>query len=125
MFVRPASGWGGALSQTAELMASDGAKNEVLGRSLAVSGEVIAAGARFREVGKSTDQGAVYVFVRPGSGWADATQTAELTASNGTTGDSLGRSTAVAGATIVVGAPDHEVGKNLAQGAVYVFGAPR
>ena len=125
VFVRPASGWGGALSQAAELTASDGAKNEVLGRSLAVSGNVIATGARFREVGKSTDQGAVYVFVKPSSGWANATQTAELTASNGATGDSLGRSIAVAGATIVAGAPDHAVGRNLAQGSVYAFGVPR
>jgi trimeric autotransporter adhesin len=125
VFVMPASGWGGALSQKAELTASDGAKNEVLGRSLAVSGNVIATGARFREVGKSTDQGAVYVFVKPSSGWANVAQTVELTASNGTTGDSLGRSIAVAGDTIIAGAPDHAVGRNLAQGSVYAFGAPR
>jgi hypothetical protein len=125
VFVMPASGWAGSPPQTAELTASDGAKNEALGRSLAVSGDVIVAGARFREVAKSTDQGAVYVFVEPSPGWANATQAAELTASNGTIGDSLGRSVAVAGDTLVVGAPDHEVGKNLAQGAVYAFGAPR
>jgi hypothetical protein len=124
VFAMPASGWAGSPSQTAELTAADGAENEALGRSLAVSGDVIAAGARFREVGKSTDQGAVYVFVKPSLGWANATQTAELTASNGTTGDSLGRSVAVARDTLVVGAPDHAVGKNLAQGAVYTFGAP-
>lgn len=124
VFTMPASGWAGALTQTAELTASDGAKDELLGSSLAVSGNAIVAGASSKEVDKNLDQGAAYVFVRPASGWANATQTAELTASNGATGDSLGRSVAVAGQTIVVGAPDHEVRKVLAQGAVYTFAEP-
>jgi hypothetical protein len=125
VFVMPASGWAGSLTQTAELTASDGVENEVLGRSLAVSGNTIVAGARFKVIGKNAEQGAVYVFVMPASGWAGSlTQTAELTASNGTAGDSLGRSVAVSGDTIVAGAPDHAVGKSLAQGATYVFAAP-
>jgi FG-GAP repeat len=124
VFVRPVAGWAGSLHPTAQLTASDAAKNEAFGRSLSVAGDVVAAGARYKEVAENTDQGAVYVFVGGASGWATATQTAELTASNGTTGDSLGRSVAVAGDTIVAGAPDHAVGRNLAQGAVYVFGDP-
>ncbi len=121
VFLRPAAGWGGSLTQTAELTASDGVKNELLGRSVAVSGNTIVAGAGFKEVGKNADQGAVYVFVKPVSGWANATQTTELTAANGTAGDGLGKSVAVSGNTIVAGAPGHAVGKNLAQGAAYAF----
>ena len=34
-------------------------------------------------VGSNSDQGTAYVFAEPGSGWADMTQTAELTASDG------------------------------------------
>jgi hypothetical protein len=121
VFVMPATGWAGSLTQAAALTASDGARNELFGRSLAVSGNAIVVGQGFTEVGKNAEQGAVYVFVKPASGWANATQTAELTASNGTAGDGLGRSVAVSGDTIVAGAPDHEVGKSLAQGAAYMF----
>jgi hypothetical protein len=121
VFARPASGWGGPLSEAAELTAADGAKDDALGRPLAISGDVVVAGSRFTEVANSIDQGAAYVFARPAAGWVSATQTAELTAADGATGDSLGRAVAVSGGTVVVAAPDHRVGRKLAQGAVYVF----
>ncbi len=122
VFVKPASGWAGALTETAELTASDGAKNEALGGSTAISGDAIVTGATFRKVGKNPEQGAVYVFVKPASGWAGSlAQTAELTAAGGTAGDSLGRSVAISESTIIAGAPDRKVARTLAQGAVYVF----
>jgi hypothetical protein len=121
VFRRPASGWAGSLTQAAELTVADGSEHEALGRSIAIWGGAIVAGADFREVGKNAEQGAVYVFVRPSSGWANATQADELIAANGTTGDSFGRSVAISGNTIVAGAPDHEVAANLGQGAVYAF----
>jgi hypothetical protein len=121
VFTMPASGWVGSLAQPAVLSASDGAKDEVLGRSLAISGNTIVAGASSKQVGKNAEQGAVYVFEKPASGWADITQTAELSASDGTAGDSLGRSVAASGETIAAGAPDHEVRRVIAQGAVYAF----
>ncbi len=121
VFVMPASGWRGSVSQIAELTVSDGAKNELLGRSLAIFGNTVVAGASAREIGASSEQGEVYVFVKPASGWENVTPAADLIASNGTTGDDLGRSVAVSGKTIVAGAPDHEVRGELAQGAVYAF----
>jgi hypothetical protein len=48
-------------------------------------------------------------------------QQAELTASDGVGGDEFGYSIAVSGSTVVVGAPEHKVGANAQQGAVYVF----
>jgi FG-GAP repeat len=48
-------------------------------------------------------------------------QQAELTATDGGTGDYFGASIAVSGNTVVVGAPQHTVGSNSAQGAAYVF----
>ena len=52
-----------------------------------------------------TDSGAAYVFTKPGSGgWADATETAKLTASDGAVDDEFGISVAVHGETVVVGA---------------------
>jgi hypothetical protein len=124
VFVKPTSGWSGSLTDTAELTASDAAKREVLGGSVAVSGDAIVAGATFKQVGPNAEQGAAYVFVRPSSGWANATQTEQLTASDGAAGDSLGRAVALAGDTILAGAPDRKVAANLGQGAVYAFVNP-
>ena len=123
LFSEPASGWANE-TQTAELTASDGGFGDGLGTSVAVSGSTIIAGAPFHEVGSNVGQGAVYVFSEPASGWADATQTAELTATDGGTHDLLGFSVAIQGSTIVAGAPLHQEGVNPGPGAVYVFIEP-
>jgi hypothetical protein len=123
VFVEPTSGWAGSLTQTARLTASDAGKDDVLGGALAIAGRVIVAGAPGHTTGKNVEQGAAYVFVEPTSGWADATETYELTGSNGAAGDRFGRAVAVAasGEAIIVGAPDREVVGELGQGAVYAF----
>jgi trimeric autotransporter adhesin len=121
VFVKPASGWAGSVGQAAVLTASDGVKNELLGRSIAISGDTIVAGASSREVAANPEQGEVYVFVKPASGWTNAAPLDTLSASEGADGDSLGRSVALSGDTVVAGAPDHEVRRSLAQGAAYVF----
>jgi hypothetical protein len=119
VFVRPASGWANG-TQTAELTASDGASNENVGNAVALSGDVIAVGAFDHNVSSNTAQGAAYVFVRPASGWANGTQTAELTASDGAFSDYLGSGVGVTGNVIVAGA----YGRNSGQGAAYAFVAP-
>ena len=124
-FTMPASGWAGSLSQSAELTASDGAASDRLGSSVAISGQTIVAGAPTRKVGSNEQQGAVYMFTMPASGWAGSlSQSAELTASDGATLDRLGSSVAISGETTVAGAPDHEVDKRAKQGAAYVFTMP-
>jgi hypothetical protein len=76
-------------------------------------------------VGSQAGQGAVYVFVMPPGGWpSTATQTAELTASDGAANDQLGSSVAIAGNTVVAGAVNHEVGSVVQQGAAYLFAMP-
>jgi hypothetical protein len=121
VFTKPASGW---VSETeaAKLTASDGAANDLLGASVAVSGDTVVAGAPDAKVGSNAFQGAAYVFTKPVSGWASETEAAKLTASDGGAGDQLGSSVAVSGDTIVAGAPFAKVGSNTAQGAAYVFG---
>ena len=74
--------------QQAELTASD--LGGLLGASVAISGNTIVAGAPEATVNGNPYQGAVYVFVKPRGGWANATQTARLTASDGAAGDGLG-----------------------------------
>ena len=127
VFEEPASGWANG-TQAAKLTASDGAVNDCLGYSVAVSadGATVVAGTPYARAGSNSAQGAVYVFTQPASGWADGTQTAKLTASDGAAYDGLGNSVAVGadGATVVAGAYGATVGGNSAQGAVYVFAQP-
>jgi hypothetical protein len=116
--------WIDPLVQQAQLTAKSAADGDELGYSVAVSGDTIVAGAPDHTVGSHIRQGAIYVFVKPKSGWRNATQTAELTASDGATNNWLGRVVSVSGDTIVASAPFHQVGSNRAQGAVYVFVRP-
>ncbi len=118
VFVQPAAGWASG-TQTAKLTASNGGVSDQLGSSVAISGNTIVAGADSATVNSNSLQGAVYVFDEPAGGWADATQTAKLTASNGAAGNSLGTSVANMGNTLVAGAPGADGGT----GAVYVFGS--
>jgi hypothetical protein len=80
------------------------------------------AGAPGHAIGKNGEQGAAYAFLKPATGWRSATETAELTAAGGATGDKLGLSVALSGDTILLGAPSRTVNKVLEQGAVYAFG---
>jgi trimeric autotransporter adhesin len=116
VFTEPGSSWGSE-NQTAKLTASNPAQFAVLGDSVAVSGTEIVAGAP----GVSGSQGAAYVFIEPGTSWATETQQAELTASDGAGGDSLGDSIALSGSTIAAGAPLATANGNTDQGATYVF----
>jgi hypothetical protein len=121
VFVKPASGWAGSLTQTAELTASDPGKGDQFGGALAISGGLIVAGAPGHATGKTTEQGAGYTFLKPAIGWRTTTETDELIAADGTEGDKLGRSVALSGDTILLGAPDRTVKRDLGQGAVYAF----
>jgi hypothetical protein len=121
VFVKPVSGWAGSLDPTAMLAASDPGKGDEFGGALAISGGVIASGAPSHATGKSAEQGAGYVFVKPTTGWKTATETYELIAKNGAEGDKLGLSIAISGATILLGAPDRQVDNERAQGAVCTF----
>ena len=124
VFTMPSGGWANA-TQTAELTASDPNGSEELGWSVAVSGNTVVVGAPNHEVVSKPGQGAAYVYVMPTTGpWENATQTAELTASDGQAGDELGWSVAVSGNTIVAGARARQVEGHASQGAAYVWTEP-
>jgi len=103
--------------QQAILTASDGAAQDFLGDSAAMSGDTVVAGAP-QTLGAA---GKAYVFVKPASGWANMTQTAELTPSDGVPGLAFGSHVAISGDTIVVDAGASD-GTGLQ--AVYVFVKP-
>jgi hypothetical protein len=110
--------------QVAEVAASDGGNSDEFGWSVAAGNNVVVVGAPFHTVGSNVEQGAAYVFVEAGSGWANMTETAELTASDGVADAYFGNSVAIDGNTIVVGAPGTTIGGNPRQGSAYVFVEP-
>ncbi|GIW39447.1 MAG: hypothetical protein KatS3mg076_0024 [Candidatus Binatia bacterium] len=121
VFEKPGSGWSGTINEVAKLTASDGGSLDEFGASVGIDGETIAVGARF---GGSTSTGAAYVFVKPGSGWVDGTETARLLASDGSSTDLFGAAVAVSGNTVLVGAPRHDTNGDTDRGAAYVFVEP-
>ncbi|MGO9109494.1 MAG: G1 family glutamic endopeptidase [Thermoguttaceae bacterium] len=117
---------GSAWTQTANLTASDGLAQDRFGESVAIDSETdtVVVGAQYDMVGGNYQQGAAYVFTEPSGGWADMTQTAKLTASDGLAQDWFGQSVSISGNTVVVGAYGATVGGNNLQGAAYVFTEP-
>jgi hypothetical protein len=116
VYVEPAGGWTN-MTETAQLTASDGEQGSEFGYSVAISGNTVVAGAEL----DSDNNGAVYVFTKPATGWATMTQTAKLTASEDPSGAFLGYSVAISGNTVVSGAIFS--GSNFG-GAAYVFVKP-
>ncbi|MGA2259786.1 MAG: IPT/TIG domain-containing protein, partial [Thermoguttaceae bacterium] len=104
------------MTETAKLTASDGAAGDTFGYSVSIGGNTVVVGARYAMVGSNSQQGTAYVFTEPSSGWANMTQTAKLTASDGAANNLFGYSVSISGNTVVVGANG--------AGAAYVFTEP-
>jgi hypothetical protein len=137
VFVRTGESW----SQQAYIKASNTGVGDLLGLGgVAVSGDILAVGTTFEDssaTGINGDQddnsaslaGAVYVFARSGTTWA---QEAYLKASNNEAGDQFGAAIALSGEILAVGASQEAssstgVNGNQADngaegsGAVYLF----
>lgn len=131
---------GGLWSQQAYLKASNTGASDLFGYSVSFSTDRLAVGAIHDASaasginGNQADNsasisGAVYVFTRTGTTWA---QEAYLKASNTDAGDNFGYSVALSGDTLAVGASEEDSGATgvngnqadnnaLGSGAVYVF----
>lgn len=105
-------------SQEMNLAASDGADGDNFGSSVGASAETVVVGAVNDDVNGKGNQGSAYVFARAGGAWP---QQAHLTAGDGAGGDEFGRSAAVSGDTVVLGAQRHTTGNNAQQGSAYLF----
>jgi len=127
-------------AQQAYIKASNSGDVDQFGYSLALSGDTLAVGA-YREDSKATgvngdqaddslkDAGAVYVFIRNGTGWS---QQAYIKASNTDALDHFGTSLALSGDTLAVGADledsnatgidgDEQENSLSSSGAVYIY----
>jgi hypothetical protein len=78
VFVKPATGWAD-MTQTAKLTASDAQASSLFGYCTFISGDTVMVGSPGAGV---QDTGKIYVYVEPPSGWADMTETAQLTVPN-------------------------------------------
>jgi hypothetical protein len=116
VYVEPAGGWSGTLTERAELTASDAITGAAVGSSVSISSDTVVAGA------PGEMPGAAYVFVKPSSGWVSMTQTAKLTASKGAPGNQFGLSVSISDSAIGVGAPYDGIAPPA--GAAYVFTEP-
>jgi hypothetical protein len=109
--------WG----QVKKLSASDGATEDNFGTSVAIDGDTVVVGAPFDHA-SVYNAGKVYVFGRNQGSADNWGQVRKLTASDGAVCAMLGKSVAIGGDTIVVGAPYDDVDSNIDQGSAYIFG---
>ena len=102
-----------SFAQEAYIKASNTANGDQFGSTIAMEGNTLVVAAKGEDSGtgsqtnnSASTAGAVYVFVRDGSGvWS---QQAYLKASNITLGDDFGHGLAISGDTLVVGAPTED-----------------
>ena len=113
---------GAAWVQEAKLLASDGATDDWFGGCVAIDGDIVVTSARGDD-DNGSESGSVYVFMKPSDGWANMSETAKLTCSDGAGGDHFGVSLAICGDTILVGATGDDDSGNQS-GAAYVFMKP-
>jgi hypothetical protein len=119
VYAKPATGWSGkGVAQTAQLITSDGNPNDFLGASVALTDTTVAAGAP----GSHSSQGAVYVYVKPSTGWVNAQENAQLSSA---VGPFLGFSVGMSGNTIVAGSNLANIGGAFQAGAAFVYNKPK
>jgi hypothetical protein len=127
VFTRAGSIW----NQQAYIKAAKAEPSDFFGKSVALDGDTLAVGAEgeaSNATGVGGDQnnndspnsGAVYVFLRSGSTW---TQQAYIKPSNTGSGDSFGRSVALDGDTLAVGAVGEATNVTGVDGSRYDYDA--
>lgn len=106
---------GGAWTQEAKLVASDGASGDEFGRGVAIDGEraIVGSWPFFID-----GPGAAYVFARTGTAWS---QEAKLAHPAPSASDSFGFSVAISGDVALVGAWADDVEGTTNQGSAHLF----
>ena len=110
-----ADNWG----EVKKLVASDPEENARFGSSVGISGDTIVVGASIQSAA-ADNAGAAYFFERNQGGADNWGEVKKLTASDAEAGDHFGKSVAISGDTVLVGADLEDAGGTDA-GAAYVF----
>lgn len=112
LYTRAAGVW----TLQATLTANDRAAGDLFGVALALDGNTLAVSAPGADTTAGTDSGAVYIFTRTGSTWA---QQAKLVTNSPASG--AGRSLALEAGTLLIGDPEATVGAMARAGRVMVY----
>jgi hypothetical protein len=108
--------WG----QVAKLTASDAGDGDEFGYSVSISGDTIVVGAPWEQGSAGYDRGSAYIFTRNEDGADKWGQVKKLLASDEQNYAYFGRSVAISGDTVVVGA-FRDGASDSERGAAYVF----
>jgi uncharacterized repeat protein (TIGR01451 family) len=95
--------------------------HQFFGFSVTLDGDTAAVGAPRFDGASGQNYGAVYIFGRNQGGLNQWGVVAQVLAPDGGVGDQFGRTVALDGDTLVVGAPFHDGGGLMNAGAVYVY----
>ncbi len=113
-----ADNWG----QVAALTASDSARSDFFGASVAIDNDTALVGAPQHDVNGNNNQGAAYIFERNQGGVTDSWgQVTVITATDGVANDAFGNSVAISGDTAIVGAYRADPNGHAQEGAAYIF----
>ncbi len=107
-------------NETAVLTADDGIASDLFGWSVSLSGDRIAVGSHWANVGTNIYQGAAYIFDLNGGTW---TQTQKLTADDGAPFDQFSNALSLDGNRLIIGARNADPNNTPTnyQGVAYVF----
>ncbi|MBI1784737.1 hypothetical protein HYR69_06290 [Candidatus Sumerlaeota bacterium] len=111
---------GSSWLQEQKVTSSDGAANDLFGHPVAISGNVILAGALFHDITSNPDQGSAYVFRYNGSTWIQE-QELSLPGDLGSANDNFAIRSQVNGNVAIVGAYHDDIGLNSDQGSAYIY----
>jgi sugar lactone lactonase YvrE len=116
IFTRTGTVW----SMEARITSPDGSAFDNLGSSVALlgSGDRLATGAIGDDTTAGENAGSVYIFGRMGGHWS---QLAKLTAPDGASYDAFGRSVAIEGTRLLIGAAGNDTSAGEDAGSAYVF----
>ncbi len=116
IYTEPKTGWQD-MTQTAELSVPVNLSLQ-LGHSVALSGNLVLAGAPTNTIGRNSKQGSVIGYLKPAGGWKNTTSpSGAASAFDGQAGEQFGSSVAISGNNVIVGAPNYD---GLI-GAAYIF----
>jgi len=119
VFTQPVGGWTN-MTETAQLSPSNPGGKDQFGSAVALAGGVAVVGApNYNSIG------AALIYVEPGTGWANTTQSATLSPLLGAY-RAFGSAVAINSSanTTVVGGPHTSFGANLSEGAAHLFREP-
>ena len=114
VFVRSGATW----TQQQELLALDGAAEDLFGASVSVFEDTAVVGAPTDVPSGTTGAGSTYVFARSGTTW---TQQQKLLAPDGAASDGFGSAVSLSGDGLVVGAPLDDTPGGVDAGSAHVF----